>query len=242
MAQAGQGRFGSHSPAGLADAAGVASDEGLWTCFSISWMLTTSSWRKREVSLMSEWPMAPDWQASQWFNTGAPLDLARLRGRVVLLHAFQMLCPGCVSHAVPQAERVHREYGNHGVAVVGLHTVFEHHEAMTPVALAAFLHEYRVTHPVGIDARGAEGDPLPQTMRRYGMQGTPSLMLIDRAGRLRLHEFGLIDDLRLGTLLGSLLADETTAGRGDAGEAAIAPEGVPAGPCDERGCPVSPKQ
>ena len=71
--------------------------------------------------------------------------------RQVLLHAFQMLCPGCVSHAVPQAERVHQEYAEHGVSVIGLHTVFEHHAAMMPVALEAFLHEYRVTHPVGVD-------------------------------------------------------------------------------------------
>ncbi len=155
---------------------------------------------------MHECPMAPDWEVSQWFNTRSPLRLGQLRGRVVLLHAFQMLCPGCVSHGVPQAERVHREYAGQGVVVIGLHTVFEHHAAMMPVALEAFLHEYRVTHPVGVDVAGREGSPVPQSMRRYGLQGTPSLMLIDPAGRLRLHEFGRIDDLRLGVLLGRLLA------------------------------------
>lgn len=67
-------------------------------------------------------PMASEWQAEVWFNTQAPLVLPQLRGRVVLLHAFQMLCPGCVTHAVPQAERVHREYAELGVSVIGLHT------------------------------------------------------------------------------------------------------------------------
>jgi peroxiredoxin len=153
--------------------------------------------------------MAPEWQVEVWLNTQAPLELSQLRGRVVLLHAFQMLCPGCVSHAVPQAERVHREYAELGVSVIGLHTVFEHHAAMTPVALEAFLHEYRVTHPVGVDVAVA-GAPIPATMRRYGMQGTPTLMLIDRAGKLRLHEFGRIDDLRLGVILGQLLAEPIT--------------------------------
>ena len=151
-------------------------------------------------------PMAPDWQVEVWLNTSAPLALSQLRGRVVLLHAFQMLCPGCVSHAVPQAERVHREYAELGVSVVGLHTVFEHHAAMMPVALEAFLHEYRVTHPVGVDARVA-GTPIPATMHRYGMRGTPTLMLIDRAGKLRLQEFGSMDDLRLGMILGQMLAE-----------------------------------
>lgn len=149
---------------------------------------------------------APEWQVSRWFNCGNALSLAQLRGQVVLLHAFQMLCPGCVGHAVPQAERVHREYAKDGVVVVGLHTVFEHHAAMTPLALEAFVHEYRVTHPVGVDTAVA-GDPIPVSMRRYGMRGTPSLILIDRLGRLRIHEFGRIDDLRLGVLLGRLLAE-----------------------------------
>jgi len=152
--------------------------------------------------------MAPEWQVEVWFNTQAPLELSQLRGRVVLLHAFQMLCPGCVSHAVPQAERVHREYAELGVSVVGLHTVFEHHAAMTTVALEAFLHEYRVTHPVGVDAWVA-GTPIPATMHRYGMRGTPTLILIDRDGKLRLQEFGGMDDLRLGMILGQLLAESS---------------------------------
>lgn len=119
-----------------------------------------------------------------------------------------MLCPGCVSHAVPQAEKVHREYAKAGVAVIGLHTVFEHHEAMTPVALEAFLHEYRITHPVGVDESVA-GDSLPATMRRYDFQGTPSIVLIDRTGQLRMQEFGRVDDLYLGVALGQLLAEAT---------------------------------
>lgn len=157
---------------------------------------------------MSEIPMAPDWQVSQWINTLTPLKLTQLRGRVVLLHAFQMLCPGCVSHSVPQAEQVHREYTSDGVSVIGLHTVFEHHAAMTPVSLEAFLHEYRITHPVGVD-HAITDEPIPDTMRRYKMRGTPSLMLIDRAGRLRLHEFGRMNDLHLGMAIGRLLMEDS---------------------------------
>lgn len=119
-----------------------------------------------------------------------------------------MPCPGCVSHAVPQAERVHREYAERGVSVIGLHTVFEHHAVMMPVVLEAFLREYRVTHPVGVDVAVA-GTPIPATMRRYGMQGTPTLIFIDRAGELRLHEFERMDDLRLGIMLGQLLTESS---------------------------------
>lgn len=142
-----------------------------------------------------------------------PLSLEALRGRVVVLHAFQMLCPGCVQHGLPQAQRLQAAFDPAAVAVVGLHTVFEHHEAMTVVSLRAFLHEYRIAFPVGIDAPGAEG-PVPQTMQAYGLHGTPSLLLIDRAGRLRRHSFGADDDVTVGAAIATLLAEPGVAGRG----------------------------
>jgi len=150
--------------------------------------------------------LAPDWQISQWFNCQQPISLAQLRGKVVVLHAFQMLCPGCVSHGVPQAEHIHRLLAGDELVVVGLHSVFEHHAAMTPIALEAFLHEYQITHPVGVDTH-ISGVAIPLTMSNYGLRGTPSLVVIDRLGRIRLHEFGKVDDLLLGSLLGKLMSE-----------------------------------
>lgn len=150
---------------------------------------------------------APEWQTTTWLNAAEPLSLARLRGRVVLLHAFQMLCPGCVAHALPQAKRVAELFRGTPVTVIGLHTVFEHHEAMGLQSLRAFLHEYRVPFPVGVDSPGPEGDPMPRTMRAYGMQGTPTTVIIDAHGRLRRQVFGVHDDLLLGAELGTLLVE-----------------------------------
>lgn len=151
---------------------------------------------------------APPWATSEWFNTDGALSLERLRGSVVVLHAFQMLCPGCVQHGLPQAQRVHESFAASGVVVVGLHTVFEHHAAMTPVSLQAFLHEYRIRFPIGVDApSAAAGNPIPVTMQAYGMQGTPSLVLIDRNGHLRQHAFGAVPDLALGAAIATLVAE-----------------------------------
>lgn len=183
---------------------------------------------------MSDFPIAPPWQVSQWFNTDKPLELAALRGRVVVLHAFQMLCPGCVSHGVPQAERIHRLFADDGVEVIGLHTVFEHHAAMTPVALEAFLYEYRITHPIGVDIH-EDGDPTPVTMRTYALKGTPSLMLIDRAGRLRLQHFGRVDDLVIGREVMRLVAESAPASAKIPAENSSAAESTT---CTEDGCPV----
>jgi peroxiredoxin len=153
--------------------------------------------------------IAPELAISQWFNTQSPITLSELRGRVVLLHAFQMLCPGCVSHGTPQAERAHRMFRNTDLKVIGLHTVFEHHAAMTPVSLEAYIHEYRLSFPIGVDQPG-EGVAIPVTMQRYQMQGTPTSVLIGRDGKIRHQGFGQEDDMALGMIIGTLLAEKAT--------------------------------
>lgn len=179
---------------------------------------------------------APELIVSRWLNVESPLSLDALRGRVVLLHAFQMLCPGCVSHALPQAARVRALFDPAEVAVIGVHSVFEHHAVMGPDALAAFLHEYRVDYPVAIDAHRS-GETLPETMRAYGWRGTPSLTLIDRAGRVRLSHFGRLDDLQVGATVGRLLADAAPASAAQTADGPReAPRATPG--CGPEGCPL----
>ncbi|MGI9476008.1 MAG: peroxiredoxin family protein [Hyphomicrobiaceae bacterium] len=147
--------------------------------------------------------MAPELSVEQWFNTESDLTLEKLRGRPVLIHAFQMLCPGCVAHAIPQTQKVQALFGETDLQVIGLHTVFEHHAAMTPVALKAFIHEYRLTFPIGVDTAPSTGD-IPATMAAYAMRGTPTTILIDRDGNVAANLFGQIEDLALGAMIQSL--------------------------------------
>ena len=44
-------------------------------------------------------------------------------------------------------------------------------------------------------------------MRRYQMRGTPTAIVIGRDGVIRHHGFGQEEDLALGAILGSLLAE-----------------------------------
>lgn len=149
--------------------------------------------------------LAPPLDVSEWVNsTGERLD--DLRGRVVVVEAFQMLCPGCVSHGLPQALRIHQSFSREHVVVLGLHTVFEHHDVMGPDALRVFLSEQRIDFPVGVD-RHDQPHSIPATMKAYELQGTPSLLLIDRAGRLRRRYFGAMDDLVVGAQIGMLIAE-----------------------------------
>jgi peroxiredoxin len=155
---------------------------------------------------MAELVAAPEWITGQWLNS-EPLTLEGLRGSVVVAGAFQMLCPGCVSDLIPQLRKAHAMFAKAPVKVIGLHTVFEHHDAMTPVSLKAFLHENRVTFPVGVDMPRHPADPIPETMALYGMQGTPTMMLIDKAGNLRRLSFGHVEDMTLGAEIVSLLTE-----------------------------------
>ncbi|QPI53357.1 redoxin family protein [Massilia antarctica] len=151
---------------------------------------------------------APEFQVVAWLNAPVPVSLAGLRGKVVAAYAFQMLCPGCVSHAIPQAKHVRQIFAREDVEVLGLHTVFEHHAAMGSAALEAFIHEYRIDFPVGIDQPSGQG-PLPLTMQAYQLRGTPTLLLFDRQGVLRHTLLGAVHDMQVGALIAQLAARTT---------------------------------
>jgi AhpC/TSA family len=153
----------------------------------------------------------PEFQISRWLNTKEPLSLAKLKGKVVMAVAFQMLCPGCVEHGLPQAKRLRERFNPNQVAIIGLHTVFEHHAVMTPAALDVFMYEYKWPFPVGIDEADADG--VPKTMAAYQMQGTPTLLIFDRAGRLRRHYFGRPDDILVAAELMALSIEAADAPR-----------------------------
>lgn len=152
-----------------------------------------------------EAPLAPELAISEWFNTPGPLTLAGLRGRPVFLHSFQLLCPGCVAQAIPQVQRIERVFAQTDLQVIGIHTVFEHHAAMSPVTLKAFLHEYRLKSPVGVD-KVEEGSNIPVTMRRFTLRGTPSSVLIGRDGAILHQAFGVEDDIAVGARIAMALS------------------------------------
>ena len=143
-----------------------------------------------------------------------------MKEKAIFYHAG---CPVCVDAERQLADALDRNrfdvesvhlgelFAPETVAVIGLHTVFEHHSAMTPTALEAFLHEYRITIPVGVDAPAEDGSALPQTMRRYDLQGTPTTALLDRDGKVRRKSLGHIPDLRLGAEIMALVSESPPA-------------------------------
>jgi peroxiredoxin len=138
----------------------------------------------------------PEFATSRWFNADAPMKLKDLNGKVVVVAAFQIQCPGCIKHGLPQAARLFGNFSDDEVAVIGLHTVFEDHDKQTPDALEAFIDENELPFPIAVDK--ANGHELPETMAAYEIRGTPTVLIFDRQGRLRRHYLGQVDDVRLG--------------------------------------------
>lgn len=98
----------------------------------------------------------------------------------------------------------HQSFLSEKVTVIGIHTVFENHVAMPPAALRVFLHEFRVKFPVAVDSPDPTSK-VPVTMHRYQMRGTPSLVIIDRARWIRVHQTGKIEDMTLGSAIQTLV-------------------------------------
>ncbi len=147
-----------------------------------------------------------------------------------------MLCPGCVNHSLPQAQSIHASFSQDTVAVIGLHSVFEHHAAMTPVALEAFLHEYRISFPVAVDEDSDQD--IPKTMQAYQLRGTPSLVLIDAQGNLRASHFGQFSDLRVGAEIATLVAEQDHFGHTPSRDLAKSQGQETASTCDENLCTI----
>ncbi|MEC4727903.1 redoxin domain-containing protein [Shewanella sp. D64] len=188
---------------------------------------------------MTHFQQAPELDVSGWLNTDNPITLEQLKGQVVLIHAFQMLCPACVSHGLPQTQAVHKLFADEKVTVLGLHTVFEHHQVMNKAALEAFVSEYRLTFPIAIDTPSTQG-VIPKTMHTYMLRGTPSLIVIDKQGNIRLNHFGRISDLQLGNFLGQLLAEplDVSSATIQDPSSKLDSEQKPPSNCDPEGCAI----
>jgi len=67
---------------------------------------------------------APNCGVSEWVQ-GAPTNFDQEKDHIVLLEVFQVNCPGCFMHAIPEAINIYNKYKDEGVRVLGLATAFE---------------------------------------------------------------------------------------------------------------------
>ena len=101
-------------------------------------------------------------------------------GKILVLDFFATWCSPCIAE-LPEVERLRADLVNHHDVEFVL--VGTNKGGDTPERIQAFVQRRHISLPVAFD-------PDQKTMRALGLSGFPTLVVIDRAGRLRLTHIG----------------------------------------------------
>lgn len=132
-----------------------------------------------------------------WYNS-APLTLASLRGKVVLVDFWTYSCINCV-HTLPYVQAYWTRYQNAPFVLVGIHTpefVFE----KSPQNVAAAIQRHGLSYPIAQDNDYG-------TWNAYGNRYWPAKYLVDGDGIVRYTHFGEGDYEETDLAIRSLLAE-----------------------------------
>jgi thiol-disulfide isomerase/thioredoxin len=117
---------------------------------------------------------------NKWFNS-QPLDLADLRGKVVLVDFWTYGCVNCVN-TLPHIVALDAKYRSRGLVVIGVHTPEFPFERSASNVQAA-LKRHGITYPVAQDNES-------QTWNAYRNQYWPAQYIIDQNGNIVFHHDG----------------------------------------------------
>ncbi len=118
---------------------------------------------------------APDFPAGmEWINTSAPIRMADLRGKIVLLDFWTYGCINCI-HVIPDLKRLEAEHPD-SLVVIGVHSAKFTNEGET-ANIRRIVQRYEVTHPVLNDNQFIVWD-------EYKINVWPTFMLIDPFGKV----------------------------------------------------------
>ena len=111
---------------------------------------------------------------SNWFNS-APLNIADLRGKVVLVDFWTYGCVNCVN-TLPHVTALYAKYKDRGLVVVGVHTPEFPFERSASNVHAA-LKRHGISYPVAQDNDS-------QTWNAYRNQYWPAQYIVDQSGKI----------------------------------------------------------
>lgn len=111
------------------------------------------------------------------------LDLASLRGKVVVINFWASWCIPCRDEA-PAIEATWQQFKDRGVVVVGVDV-----QDLVPEAMR-FLRDTRTTYPMIRDKDNS-------VYRAYGLTGVPETFFVDRAGRIVRKFPGVVTDSQI---------------------------------------------
>jgi len=112
--------------------------------------------------------------AVDWLNVAAPVSIAQLRGKVVILDFWTYGCVNCM-HVLRDLKTLEQRFPEE-LVVIGVHSAKFANEKGTD-NLKRILVRYEIEHPVANDAN-------LEIWRRYGAKAWPTRVIIDPAGNL----------------------------------------------------------
>ena len=110
--------------------------------------------------------------AVAWLNTPAPITLAQLRGKIVLLDFWTYGCINC-QHVLPDLQRLQAKFAD-VLVVIGIHAAKFDNERSTE-NIRRTLQRLGIGHPVANDAQFA-------IWQAYTVRAWPTQVLIDPRG------------------------------------------------------------
>jgi len=171
------------------------------------WQGTSISMRiQKNINLLSlEGKPAPVLDISQWIGSRKPLPLAAHRGHPVLLFLWAHWCPDCKNEAAV-IQKLMAAYGPLGLVVVAptQHYGYVAGGADAPPAVETkYIGEVFAKYYAGL---GSVEIPLSEdNFRRFGVSTTPTMVLIDGNGIVRLYNPGAASYETLSTRIESML-------------------------------------
>jgi cytochrome c biogenesis protein CcdA/thiol-disulfide isomerase/thioredoxin len=115
-----------------------------------------------------------------WFNS-EPLQLSRLKGKVVLVDFWTYSCINC-QRTMPYLRNWWDKYRDKGLVIIGVHSPeFEFEKKVGNVRQA--ISDFKLTYPIVQDNEFA-------TWRAYNNRYWPAKYLIDKDGNIRYSHFG----------------------------------------------------
>lgn len=124
-------------------------------------------------------------------DAGSKVQLSGFKGQPVVLDFWATWCGPCTMQA-PILDRIARRYEKQGLVVLGVNV------DDPPEVARAHAQRQRLSYPIVVDS-------VRDASRKYGVEKLPSLVVIDREGRVVKYMTGLVDEASLDDVVASTL-------------------------------------